>query len=97
MDANRFNSEVRPHVPEVPIGKQGVAFDRLDLDAWWEEYKSKNARPIRKKPVLQPSPFASVARRENTHYSSLRARGGTLDSSQWKSHCRRLYQLPITA
>ena len=24
MDRNRFNAEVRPHVMELPIGKQGV-------------------------------------------------------------------------
>ena len=45
MDRNRFNDEVRPFVTEVRIGRQGVAFDRLDLDAWFEEYKSCNGRP----------------------------------------------------
>ena len=37
MDRNRFNAEVRPRLTEIPIGVQGVAFDRLDLDAWAEE------------------------------------------------------------
>jgi hypothetical protein len=45
MDRNRFNSEVRPHVTEIPIGEQGIAFDRLDLDAWADHYKSRNGRP----------------------------------------------------
>jgi hypothetical protein len=44
MDPNRFNAEVRPFVPEIPIGKQGVGFDRLDLDDWFEEYKMSNGR-----------------------------------------------------
>ena len=48
MDRNRFNAEVRPFVTEVPIGKQGVGFDRLELDAWFEDYKSSNGRPARK-------------------------------------------------
>ena len=48
MDRNRFNAEVRPHLTEVPIGKQGIGFDRLDLDAWFEDYKSRNGRPARK-------------------------------------------------
>lgn len=26
-----FNTEIRPTLTEIPIGKQGVAFDRLDL------------------------------------------------------------------
>ena len=45
MDRNRFSSEVRPYLTELPIGKQGIAFDRLDLDAWVEDYKSCNGRP----------------------------------------------------
>ncbi len=45
MDKNRFNRDVRPHLIEIPIGKQGIAFDRLDLDAWVEHYKCCNGRP----------------------------------------------------
>lgn len=48
MDRNRFNAEVRPYLTEVPIGTQGIGFDRLDLDAWFEDYKSCNGRPTRK-------------------------------------------------
>ena len=33
MDRNRFNAEVRPHLTTIPIGNQGVAFARGDLDA----------------------------------------------------------------
>jgi hypothetical protein len=45
MDPNRFNVEVRPYITEIPIGKQGIAFDRLDLDAWVDQYKTRNGRP----------------------------------------------------
>ena len=45
MDPNRFNAEVRPYLIEIPIGKQGIAFDRLDLDAWVDQYKDRNGRP----------------------------------------------------
>jgi len=45
MDRNRFNSEVKPRLVAVPIGTQGIAYDRLDLDVWWEEYKRRNGRP----------------------------------------------------
>ena len=44
MDRNRFNTLVRPLLIEIPIGKQGVAFDRLDLDAWVDNYISRNGR-----------------------------------------------------
>ena len=47
MDRNRFNQEVRPFLTEIPIGKQGIAFDRLELDAWVEDYKSRIGRPGR--------------------------------------------------
>jgi hypothetical protein len=30
---------------EIPIGEQGIAFDRLDLDAWADDYKTRNGRP----------------------------------------------------
>ncbi len=45
MDRNRFNVEVRPHLIEIPIGATGVAFDRVDLDAWADQYKARNGRP----------------------------------------------------
>jgi integrase len=45
MDKNRFNRDVRPHLCAIPIGTQGIAFDRVDLDAWADEYRSRNGRP----------------------------------------------------
>ena len=45
MDRNRFNADVRPYITEIPIGKQGIAFDRLELDAWVDQYRSCNGRP----------------------------------------------------
>jgi hypothetical protein len=54
MDPNRFNDEVRPKLIEIPIGIQGIAFDRLDLDAWVEEYKSRNGRPGKQKGGEKP-------------------------------------------
>jgi hypothetical protein len=48
MDRNRFNAEVRPDLTEIPIGAQGIAFDRLELDAWVDDYNARNGRPGRK-------------------------------------------------
>ena len=45
MDRNRFNQEVRPHIRSVQIGSQGIAFDRLDLDRWVDDYMRRNGRP----------------------------------------------------
>ena len=45
MDRNRFDAEVRPHLTEIPIGSQGIGFDRLELDAWVDDYIARNGRP----------------------------------------------------
>lgn len=47
MDRNRFNAEVRPYLTEIPLGTQGIAFDRLELDAWADDYIRRNGRPGR--------------------------------------------------
>lgn len=52
MDRNRFNAEVRPRLTEIPIGVQGIAFDRLELDAWAEEHMARNGRPAQAKGAL---------------------------------------------
>lgn len=52
MDRNRFNADVRPHLTEIPVGTQGIAFDRLELDAWVEQYKRRNGRPAQRKGLL---------------------------------------------
>jgi len=30
---NLFNAEIRPNLTEIPIGEQGIAFDRFEFDA----------------------------------------------------------------
>ena len=37
--------------PKLPIGIQGIGFDRLELDAWVDEYVARNGRPGRSKGV----------------------------------------------
>ncbi|EKE01162.1 MAG: hypothetical protein ACD_21C00202G0011, partial [uncultured bacterium] len=49
MDRHRFNKEVRPLLTEIPIGIQGIAFDRLDLDKWVDYYKYRSGRPSNKR------------------------------------------------
>jgi hypothetical protein len=49
MDRHRFNKEVRPFLTVIPIGIQGIAFDRLDLDRWVDYYKERSGRPINKR------------------------------------------------
>jgi len=63
MDRNRFNAEVRPWLSEIPIGRQGIAFDRLDLDRWAEEYKRRNGRVPEKGLSLWRVPEPPVSKR----------------------------------
>ena len=45
MDRHLFNEQVRPHLKEYRIGKQGIGVDRLDVDDWFEHYKQRGERP----------------------------------------------------
>ena len=51
MDRNRFNCAVRQNLTEIPIGVQGTGFNRLELDAWLEDYKCRNGHPGQSKGV----------------------------------------------
>src|SRR5690606_3027479 len=44
MDRGKFNARVRPHLTEIPLGSQALAFDRLELDAWADDYIECNGR-----------------------------------------------------
>lgn len=44
MSRDVFAQDVKPYVTVIPIGKQGIGFDRLELDAWLEHYKHRNGR-----------------------------------------------------
>lgn len=47
VDRNRFDAEIRPSLIEVPIGSRGIAFDRIELDAWADAYIRARGRPSR--------------------------------------------------
>jgi hypothetical protein len=71
MDRNRFDAEVRPNLIEIPVGVQGIGFDRIDLDRWFEDYKERNGRPGKRKGVdkawdARKSPVSSIAKARGT-------------------------------
>ena len=43
MSVYSFDRLVRPYLIELRIGIQGVAFDRLDLDAWVDVYNNERS------------------------------------------------------
>jgi hypothetical protein len=77
MDRNRFNAEVRQLLTSIPIGQQGVAFDRLELDAWVEDYVSRNGRRP-KAPRLEDDTCQNVT---ECRGSAKKAGSGTLKSA----------------
>ncbi len=77
MDRNRFNAEVRPFLTNIPIGQQGLAFDRLELDAWVEDYISRNGRRP-KAPKLEDDTCQNVT---ECRGSAKKVESGTLKSA----------------
>jgi hypothetical protein len=77
MDRNRFNAEVRQVFTAIPIGRQGIAFDRLELDAWVEDYISRNGRRP-KAPILEDDKCQNVT---ECRGSAKKADSGTLKSA----------------
>ncbi|MCK9619151.1 MAG: hypothetical protein M0R47_01300 [Methylobacter sp.] len=54
MDKNRFNAEVRPSLTEIKIGTQGIAFDRIELDAWADDYILRIGKLSKQKQEQKP-------------------------------------------
>ena len=44
IDKNKFNKIVKPSLVSVRLGEHSIAYDRLDLDCWWEDYKHRYGR-----------------------------------------------------
>ena len=60
MDRNRFNNEVRPCLITLKIGRQGIAFDRLDLDQWADEFKKHQGKPAQRTMCWQHQEIKSL-------------------------------------
>jgi len=80
MDKDRFNAEVRPCLVEIPIGKQGVAFDRLDLDAWADQYRDREGRPGAK--VMKEIAQWDGLKQQGSSVIHVRAPGGSTSGSE---------------
>ena len=86
MDRNRFNEEVRPYLTTIPIGRQGVAFDRLEMDAWVDDYVSRNGRPAERSRTWD-------ARNHRASRSEAASGGSTResrDTEEWQKAVARL-------
>jgi len=74
MDKNRFNTEVRSSLTEMKIGTQGIAFDRLELDAWVDDFKTRFGKPgthkLEKPTCQRKSPASSKEAKPGTSTKS---------------------------
>lgn len=86
MDKNRFNRDVRTALTAIPIGVQGIAFDRLELDAWAEDYVRRNGRPA----APRSRPWDNTVEMEEGYQDSNFAEGpGTSTKSSTESEFAR--------
>ena len=97
MCRDEFNKTVRPHVREFPIGKQGVAFDRHELDEWADSYitakavvKAANQDNNRPRSERQG---ATQWREKRSPVSMKRAESGKLIKSSGASEFERALEL----
>ncbi|MDO8955213.1 MAG: hypothetical protein Q7V63_10255 [Gammaproteobacteria bacterium] len=67
MCKNVFNKVVRPYIPNIQVSKQGVAFDRLDLDRWVEQNKRRNRCPINERRALWDENVCQDSSNEEAH------------------------------
>jgi len=87
MDKNRFNREVRPLLAVIPIGKQGIEFDRLDFDSWADDYKSRNGHP-----AAQPEREKLWETKERRVSPNAEGSGTSISSSEERAFARALEQ-----
>src|SRR5271169_3937346 len=87
MDKNRFNRDVRPLLFAIRIGTQGIAFDRLDLDSWADDYKSCNGHP-----AAQPEREKLWETKERRVSPNAEGSGTSISSSEERAFARALEQ-----
>jgi hypothetical protein len=87
MDRNRFNSEIRPLLTVIPIGVQGIAFDRQEMEIVAEDYKAKNG--------TQPTRLGEGRWREKHRQGSSKGlvSGISINGSAGKGFAKALEQL----
>ncbi len=61
MSTFTFDREARPYLTEIPIARQGIAFDRVEMDAWADNHKAANGRPAQKEGLWQSECRASTS------------------------------------
>jgi hypothetical protein len=77
IDRNKFNKDVRPYLTEIPLGKQSIAFELLEIDAWIDDYVRCNGR----RPKASKLEDDKCQNATPCQGSALKARSGTLKNA----------------
>ena len=60
MGRTIFEREIRPNLRPIRVGEQGIAFDRVDLDAVLDEHKNRNLLPQETRICIKQKSPASI-------------------------------------
>ena len=77
VNVNYFNKFIRPQLTEIVYGPQMIAFDRCELDDWFDNYKESNgrsgeAKEVKLKPCRQKNKESQVLSCEAKHGGSIK-------------------------
>jgi hypothetical protein len=97
MDKNRFNADVRPYLTEIPIGVQGIAFDRLELDAYADYHKLVHGRPPERRAPWQDGVGQGFANAETLGISRNSSTGIGSTSRRERQHIDALRRTTTAA
>jgi hypothetical protein len=92
VNTNYFNKNIRPYLTEVEFGPQMIAFDRCELDEWFDNYKASNGRPGKGKEAKEPC-------RQTTKKSRVSTKGeksGTSTKRSWEKELSQVLDQRIT-
>ena len=85
MDRHTFNANVRPYLTIIPVGKRGIGFDRLELDAYANYTKQAVGCPPKRKPLWKNHQHEKIE--PNADHPDLPSEvisgGSTSDSKDW--------------
>jgi hypothetical protein len=86
VSRNRFDNEIRPYVTIIPspgANNGAFLFDRLELDDWIEQYKTRHGRPgaqpVEQQPCEIETTLRPASRKKARYGTSTKRSGATVD------------------
>ena len=93
VNVNYFNKFIRPQLTEIVYGPQMIAFDRCELDDWFDNYKASNgrsgeAKEVEIKPCRQKNKKSQACIKE--------VKSGTSTKRLWEKELSQVLDQRIT-